>query len=96
MFGSRKLNERIDFAVDGLDLSKYVITAQNGEKVIYDLYAVSNHFGNMHGGHYTAYAKSPVYKKWFEFDDTNVSNLNPSTIVTKAAYVLFYRLRKEK
>lgn len=28
--------------------------------VIYDLFAVSNHYGNMTGGHYTAYAKNPL------------------------------------
>lgn len=36
----------------------------NGEiykkKVFYDLYAVSNHFGGLGGGHYTAYAKNKV------------------------------------
>lgn len=30
------------------------------KKLIYDLYAVSNHFGGMGGGHYTAYAKNYV------------------------------------
>ncbi len=27
-------------------------------QLIYDLYAVMNHFGNIGGGHYTAYAKN--------------------------------------
>lgn len=31
------------------------------KRVIYDLYAVSNHFGGLGGGHYTAYAKNHVY-----------------------------------
>ena len=30
----------------------------------YDLFAVSNHYGSLGGGHYTAYAKNPVHKKW--------------------------------
>lgn len=28
------------------------------KKVVYDLYAVSNHFGGLGGGHYTAFAKN--------------------------------------
>ena len=30
------------------------------KKLIYDLYAVSNHFGGLGGGHYTAFAKNHV------------------------------------
>jgi ubiquitin C-terminal hydrolase len=41
-------------------MSKYVLN-NNGQKLVYDLYAVSNHFGGLDGGHYTAYCKSPVY-----------------------------------
>ena len=33
---------------------------KKGQKAIYDLYAVSNHFGGMGGGHYTAFAKNNV------------------------------------
>jgi ubiquitin carboxyl-terminal hydrolase 4/11/15 len=57
------------------------------------LYAVSNHFGSLSGGHYTAFAKNPVYKKWFSFDDSDVARSDESEVVTKAAYVLFYRRR---
>lgn len=35
---------------------EFNITESN--KPIYDLYAVSNHYGGLGGGHYTAYAKS--------------------------------------
>lgn len=35
--------------------------------------AVSNHYGGLGGGHYTAYAKNPFYDKWFEFNDSSVS-----------------------
>lgn len=33
------------------------------EEPIYELYAVSNHYGGLGGGHYTAYAKNNG--KWF-------------------------------
>jgi ubiquitin carboxyl-terminal hydrolase 4/11/15 len=65
--------------------------------MIYDCYAVSNHFGQMGFGHYTAYAKNPLTDKWYEFDDSRVSQVNPGQlerqIVTNAAYNLFYRRR---
>ena len=64
------------------------------DKSIYDLYAVSNHYGSLNGGHYTAFCQNPVHKKWFEFDDTDVTKVEPQNTVTKAAYVLFYRRRK--
>lgn len=58
-----KLEDKVSFPVNGLDLSKYVISNKNAdgslkEEIIYDLYAVSNHYGNMGFGHYTAYAKN--------------------------------------
>ena len=92
MFGSRKLNDFINFPVTGLDLNSYV-QAEGSNDNIYDLYAVSNHFGTLSAGHYTAFAKNPYYKKWFNFDDSNVDRASEKDVVTQAAYVLFYRRR---
>ena len=77
-------------------MSKYVI-GETDESMIYDCYGVSNHFGNMGFGHYTAFCENPLDKNWYEFDDSSVrqvskSNLN-QTVVTNAAYNLFYRRR---
>ena len=95
LFGSRKINDLIDFPTEGLEMSSYVLNEEQRQKgVIYDLYAVSNHFGSLNGGHYTAYTKNFLYKKWFNFDDSEVFKCSASEIVTKSAYVLFYRLRK--
>lgn len=50
-----KLEAYVDFPIDGLDLSSY-ISYKNGETTYrYMLYAISNHYGGMGGGHYTAY-----------------------------------------
>lgn len=93
IFSSRKINEVIDFPVENLNLSNFVLNPHENS-LTYDLYAVSNHFGSLNGGHYTAYCKNPIYNKWFDFDDTNVSKLDSSRVVTKAAYVLFYKRRQ--
>ncbi len=43
--------------------------------MIYDLYAVSNHYGGLGGGHYTAFAKNKYKNEWYKFDDKSVSKV---------------------
>jgi ubiquitin carboxyl-terminal hydrolase 4/11/15 len=85
----QKLSMNVTFPVDILDISQYVINDQE-KKSVYSLYAVSNHFGSMGGGHYTAFCKNDGLKEWFIFDDSNVRPLKGSP-VNPAAYVLFYQ-----
>ncbi len=61
---------------------------------VYDLYAVSNHFGGLGGGHYTAYCRMDD-DGWHCFDDSHVSPADESSVQSKAAYLLFYRRRHE-
>jgi hypothetical protein len=88
-----KLENVIDFPLNGLDLTSRVAHTNQGEECIYDLYAISNHFGGLGGGHYTAYAKNPISGKWFNFDDSSVSPVNDVEVLSRAAYVLYYRRR---
>jgi ubiquitin C-terminal hydrolase len=60
---------------------------------VYDLYAVSNHFGGMGGGHYTAFCQVPDEQGWYDFDDSHVSEVDEDKIQSPAAYVLFYHRR---
>ena len=55
-FLKNKIDTFVDFPIHDLDLSKYVKNKE-GESYLYELYAISNHYGGMGGGHYTAYAK---------------------------------------
>jgi hypothetical protein len=60
---------------------------------IYDCFAVSNHYGGLGGGHYTAHALNDD-GVWCYYDDSRVTiDVNPKEIVTEAAYLLFYRRR---
>ncbi|KAG5114533.1 hypothetical protein JHK82_037802 [Glycine max] len=84
-----KLETYVDFPVDNLDLSAY-ITHGNGESYNYTLYAVSNHYGSMGGGHYTAFVHRGG-DQWYDFDDSHVYPIIKEKIKSSAAYVLFYR-----
>ncbi|XP_067275282.1 ubiquitin carboxyl-terminal hydrolase 8 [Pseudorasbora parva] len=84
-----KLQTLVDFPLDNLDLSQYVIGPKPNMKK-YNLYAVSNHYGGMDGGHYTAYCKNPLKQRWFKFDDHEVSEISASSVRSAAAYIFFY------
>ena len=45
-----KLDTDVEFPIHGLDMAPYIINKTHGE-AIYDLLAVSNHYGGMGGGH---------------------------------------------
>lgn len=39
------------------------------------MFAVINHYGNVGGGHYTAYAKNYLSKLWYEYNDSQVNEI---------------------
>jgi ubiquitin carboxyl-terminal hydrolase 4/11/15 len=91
-----KIETRVDFPLQDLDLTNYVINPDEPQP-LYDLFAVSNHYGGLGGGHYTAYAKNKSTGKWHSFDDSHVSSVeaDPKMICSSASYVLFYQRRTE-
>lgn len=95
--GSRrnKLNTLVDFPVKNMDMSDHILqrNSTNNERQIYDLYGVCNHYGNMLGGHYTAFCRNPLDEKWYEFDDSKVKPLSEAEVKTSSAYMLFYQKR---
>ncbi|XP_076860910.1 ubiquitin carboxyl-terminal hydrolase 15 isoform X3 [Brachyhypopomus gauderio] len=85
-----KLDSLVEFPLRDLDMSEFLINPNAGP-CLYDLIAMSNHYGGMGGGHYTAYTKNKDDGKWYNFDDSIVSPVSEDQIVSKAAYVLFYQ-----
>ncbi|KAG1857326.1 hypothetical protein DFJ58DRAFT_726903 [Suillus subalutaceus] len=55
----------------------------------YDLYGVTNHFGNLSNGHYTAFIASRG--GWVYCDDSRVTPTDAKDIVGRPAYVLYYK-----
>ena len=84
-------------------MSEYVLCPDEPQP-LYDLYAISNHFGGMGGGHCklassllcvltdfvlhfcvdTAFAKNHESGKWFNFDDSHVSQTSEDRLVVHA------------
>mmetsp|Transcript_29454 Transcript_29454/g.53955 ORF Transcript_29454/g.53955 Transcript_29454/m.53955 type:complete len:1303 (-) Transcript_29454:233-4141(-) len=88
-----KIDTFVDFPLTGLDLTEDAMKWTEHEKPIYDCYAVSNHYGGLGGGHYTAYARGDD-GIWSHFDDSRVTTtISEDDVVSKAAYVLYYKRR---
>ena len=89
---NRKNQIAVHFPLESLDLSKYVIGYSRS--YVYDLYAISNHFGGVQGGHYTSFIRN-ANGKWYHFNDAQVQEISEKKVITPFAYCLFYRIRKE-
>ncbi|XP_077285920.1 ubiquitin specific protease 8 [Arctopsyche grandis] len=87
----RKKQTYIDFPLENLTMP----SCQDDKSVVYSLYGVSNHYGTMEGGHYTAYCKSSYHRSWYKFDDHLVTGISPSDVKSSAAYILFYTSLKD-
>ncbi|XP_061893398.1 ubiquitin carboxyl-terminal hydrolase 43 isoform X2 [Entelurus aequoreus] len=61
---------------------------------LYDLYAVCNHHGGMHGGHYTAFCRNSVDGQWYSYDDSVADPVPEEDLCTRGAYILFYQRRR--
>ncbi len=73
-----------------------LVVEDQKSQLIYDLYGVVNHSGSISFGHYTAYCKNKHTGKWYEHNDSSVSEVDESQIVSSAAYILFYERRNAK
>ncbi|PIK48608.1 putative ubiquitin carboxyl-terminal hydrolase 19 [Apostichopus japonicus] len=94
-----KIDKMVEFPMRGLDLSEF--SQVKGELPVYDLFGVINHHGGILGGHYTAFAKLISKENiaqneldWRLFDDSHVTRTREDNVVSRSAYLLFYRQRK--
>ena len=55
-----KLETFVNFPIHEFDLTRYVARKNGIQRHLYELYAVSNHYGSMGSGHYTAHVKVNV------------------------------------
>ena len=57
----------------------------------YELTSIINHYGYcLEHGHYTTFSKNNIDKKWYEYDDKDISSININNINKSYIYMLFY------
>ena len=83
-----KNEENIDFPIENFNM-KDLIIGPDKDHSVYDLFAVSQHYGSTGSGHYTATCKNG--NDWYNYDDSSVSKTSAKSVLNSAAYVLFYR-----
>ena len=72
---------------------KELIIGPDKDHSIYDLFAVSQHYGSTGFGHYTAVCNNGG--KWYNYDDSSIRETSPRSALSSAAYVIFYRRRTD-
>jgi len=89
---NQKINTLVNLDINKINLSNYVL-GYNKESFIYEIFGICNHSGNCFGGHYYSYIKNN--NKWFNFNDTNVSEISESKLITNKAYMFFFKKIKK-
>jgi ubiquitin carboxyl-terminal hydrolase 8 len=98
VFGERsKIDRSIRYQLSDWDLSQ-LKKSKSGSYPLYELYAISNHSGDVRRGHYTAHAKNRFDSEWYDYNDSQCRRINPAEQNLghdPSAYCLFYN-RVEK
>ncbi|TKA54332.1 hypothetical protein B0A53_03426 [Rhodotorula sp. CCFEE 5036] len=102
-FSDKASSTSLQYPLTGLDLTPFLpppLYDNRGQAIgggppngyVYDLFGVTNHYGNLSSGHYTAFVRSG--KEWFNIGDSKVTPCNPKVVESaKSAYILYYTLR---
>ena len=81
-----KNKSKVSFPLVHISMNEIAIDCEDPPS--YFVRAISNHYGDVGGGHYTAYVKHDD-SSWIELDDSTVSAINQKHVCTPEAYVLF-------
>ncbi|GAB4823329.1 hypothetical protein N2152v2_010375 [Parachlorella kessleri] len=96
-----KLTANVSFPLKELNLHQFASpeTPCSPSECTYDLFGVSNHYGSLSGGHYTAICRVPLgggKEAWYSYNDEVVTRVTAQQAVSQHAYILFYARRKYK
>ena len=71
-------------------MSSYSLNYDN-KGTLYKLSGICIQSGSLGGGHYYAMCRNELDGKWWEYNDTNVSEVDESELLKQKPYCLFYR-----
>ena len=85
-----KVRGRIGWDLDALDFTPQMAFTRDPftnvrSSPIYETYAVIEHHGSTHGGHYIMFAKQDG--AWYEYDDNTVTISTPERVVSPDSYI---------
>ncbi|NXA42855.1 UBP36 hydrolase, partial [Eudromia elegans] len=87
-FSGGKITKDVGYP-EFLNIRPYM-SQNNGDPVMYSLYAVLVHSGySCHAGHYYCYVKAGN-GQWYQMNDSLVHSSNIKVVLNQQAYVLFY------
>ncbi|KAL0595331.1 Ubiquitin carboxyl-terminal hydrolase 36 [Plecturocebus cupreus] len=87
-FSGGKITKDVGYP-EFLNIRPYM-SQNNGDPVMYGLYAVLVHSGySCHAGHYYCYVKASN-GQWYQMNDSLVHSSNVKVVLNQQAYVLFY------
>ncbi|XP_015686031.1 ubiquitin carboxyl-terminal hydrolase 21, partial [Protobothrops mucrosquamatus] len=87
-YSIKKCSVYVDFPLQQLSLKEFA--SEKAGTPVYNLYALCNHSGSVHYGHYTAFCKDQ--SGWRVFNDSRVSPISENQVPSSEGYVLFYEL----
>lgn len=94
----KKIETNVIYPIEELDMTPFYSGLKNTKSfnntiyksLKYRLYAISVHLGNPSGGHYYAMARNSASGKWYNFNDSHVSEADMNNVQNQGAYCLFY------
>ena len=83
-----KVNNIISFPINDFQLNNYVLREKD-QNIKYDLIGLINHYGSGKSGHFIAVCKKK--DKWFQFNDSEISEFDSKNLINENNYCLFYK-----
>lgn len=88
-YSIKKCSVLVDFPLQQLNLREFA--SEKAGSPVYSLYALCNHSGSVHYGHYTALCRDAA--GWRLYNDSRVSPISENQVPSSEGYVLFYELQ---
>lgn len=88
-YSIKKCSVFVDFPLQQLNLREFA--SEKAGSPVYSLYALCNHSGSVHYGHYTAVCRDAA--GWRLYNDSRVSPISENQVPSSEGYVLFYELQ---